>query len=60
MSAPQEQGNSMSVGEPWQTKYPNIDCGGLEYKVLQNGMPVDDDWVVMDASGEIAMAPTVL
>jgi len=60
MSAPQEQSNTMSLGEPWATKYPDIDCGPMEYKVLQNGMPVDDDWVVVDASGEIAMNPSVM
>lgn len=47
MASPQEQFNVMPVGDKWLTKYPDVDCGGLEYKVLQNGLPVDD-WVVMD------------
>lgn len=49
----------MPVGEPWQTKYPDVDCGELEYKVLLNGAPVEDDWVMVDANGEVRMAPTV-
>jgi hypothetical protein len=58
MTVPQMQSGTMTVGEPWLTKYPEIDCGDLEYKVLYNGAPVDDDWVILNSDGEISMAPS--